>query len=325
MKLIKPTKTISANSKSELIDHKEKPDQQIEGLYSDAGLRVSEEEYWDKYYTDSDFAYEWNNGILEVKPMADYKSSKVYRWFLRLIEEYLNGNPIAKFICLDIGFKMKLKKNKTTIRKPDLAFVLNSNSIALNNDDSTFKGSYDLCVEFLSDSQKSEIERDTVVKKAEYCQAGIKEYFIIDRNARYTAFYRLNQQGFYSNIPQPDNVLSSNVLPGFQFLIDDLYIQPDLHDKIKDPIYNSFVLLEYQQERQRTKQERQRTEQEKQRAEQEKQRAEQEKQRAEQEKQRAEQEKQRADSLEEKLDREKQKAEALAEKLSKLGIDPESL
>ncbi len=289
MKTIKPPKPITKNPKPDNIDLKDNSDQPLEGLHSDEGLHVSEEEYWEKYYHESDIAYEWNNGVLEVKPMADYKSSKVYRWFLFLLEEYIKANPIAKYVCLDIGFRLKLP-NKTTIRKPDLALTLNSNSVALNNKDSTFKGIYDLCIEFLSDSKKSEIERDTKIKKSEYCRAGVKEYFIIDRETKHTAFYRLNQQGVYTPIPQPDRIIRSNILPGFQFYISDLYSQPDFHDRINDPVYSSFILLEFQEEQKQK-----------------------------------EQEKQRADSVEKMLEQEKQRADALTEQLRKLGIDPGSL
>ncbi|RLC08431.1 MAG: hypothetical protein DRI57_24040, partial [Deltaproteobacteria bacterium] len=33
--------------------------------------RVSEEEYWETYYEMPDITYEWNNGVLEERPMGD--------------------------------------------------------------------------------------------------------------------------------------------------------------------------------------------------------------------------------------------------------------
>ena len=49
---------------------------------SQAGLRVSEEDYWTRYCENPDFHYEWNDGILEEKPVADYRNAILYRWFL---------------------------------------------------------------------------------------------------------------------------------------------------------------------------------------------------------------------------------------------------
>ncbi|MCP4133027.1 MAG: Uma2 family endonuclease, partial [bacterium] len=218
----------------------------IEGLESDEGLEVSEEEYWEHYYNRDDFAYEWNNGVLEVKPMADYQSTEVYLWFQNLLEEYIQYNPIAKIIIRDIGFRMAALNQKVTIRKPDLALILKSNIIDINQTDSTYKGIYDVCVEFLSDSKKSEMERDTVIKRVEYEQAGVKEYYIIDRKGNETAFFNLSPGGLYLPMRANSGIIQSTVLPGWQFRVDDLYKQPELKTLIKDPIYRSFVLLDYQ-------------------------------------------------------------------------------
>ncbi len=234
---------------------------------SDAGLRVSEEEYWEKYYTNPDGRYEWNNGILEEKPMADYLSFEMYSWFFSLLKEYLKACAVAKMVGLEIGFRLALP-SKTAIRKPDLALVLQTNPIDIAGDDMTYHGIFDLCIEFLSDSTRQEKERDTIVKKAEYCQAGVPEYFLLDRNGRETAFYRLNRRGTYSPIRQRQGVIHSNVLPGFQFRLDDLYSQPPFRERIHDSVYQSFLLRDYQAEVRRADAAEQRAEVERQQAEQ---------------------------------------------------------
>jgi Uma2 family endonuclease len=192
----------------------------VEPPRSKAELRVSEEEYWAKYYSHPDFSYEWNNGILEEKPMADYRSSKMYRWFFLLLNEYLKAYSIAKLVCLDIGFRLALP-DKTSIRKPDLAVILDANPINIADDDCTYKGIFDLCIEFLSDSTPKESRRDTVVKKGEYCQAGVSEYFILDRKGLQTAFYRLTDRGVYAPLPHPGGIVRSEVLAGLQFRAAD--------------------------------------------------------------------------------------------------------
>jgi Uma2 family endonuclease len=241
-------------------------DEEVEGLHSADGLQVSEEVYWDKYYHDPDFTYEWNNGILEEKPMADYQSSEVYRWFVVLLEEYLKAFPVATPIYLEIGFRLALP-NKTAIRKPDLALILHSNPTAIGGDDCTYQGIFDLCIEFLSDSTPQEARRDTVIKKQEYCQAGVTEYFILDRKGTETAFYRLTGARTYVPIPLPDGIIRSEVLPGFQFRLQDLYDHPDFRERLDDSVYNSFILLDYQAAETRAETERHRAEAADQRAE----------------------------------------------------------
>lgn len=93
---------------------------------SEAGRCVSEATYWRDYYPQSDIHYEWNNGHLEEKPVSDYETFLVYKWFLALLEHFLRTQPIAKLVGLEMGFRLPLPTG-TVIRKPDLALVRNDN------------------------------------------------------------------------------------------------------------------------------------------------------------------------------------------------------
>ena len=218
------------------------------------GLRVSEKEYWENYYGyagSSDHSFEWNNGILEEKPMGDHLSYLIYDWFHSLLKQYLETYPVAKIFGTDMGFRLALPQ-KTVIRKPDLSIVLDSNPVRFGLLDRSYKGIFDMCIEFLSDSTKKEAERDTVEKKSEYAGTGVKEYFILDRLGNETFFYRLNRRGLYSTIrPAPGKIIRSAVLPGFQFRKADLYTRRGFESLVEDPVYNSFVLKKWQAERSR--------------------------------------------------------------------------
>jgi Uma2 family endonuclease len=266
---------------------------------SEAGKYVTEEEYWRDYYNHPYFNYEWNNGILEEVPVSDFKQYSSYDWFNDLVREFLEVNPIAKKVGLEFGVYLNLP-HKTTIRKPDLFIVRNDNALVLHDDDRTYRGICDLCVEALSDSNEHEIERDTVVKKTEYETIGVHEYFILDPTGEHRAFYRRNPTGKYDAIDTgPEGVICSAVLPGFQFRIADLTRKPRLVDLVDDEVYRGFILPEYQAQRQR---------------------AEQADQRAEQADQRAEQERQRAEEKQQLLDQERQRNERLAARLRALGL-----
>lgn len=249
---------------------------------SAAGRQVSEAEYWAHYYENPDIVYEWNNGVLEEKPLPDYEQILLYGWFQALLRWYLQVNPIAKMIFLEMGFRLPLA-HKTSIRKPDLFIIRNDNPKPLHNDDLSYRGICDLCVESISDSDKWEIERDIKTKKVEYEGAGVQEYYILDARGRYMTFYRRAASGDYVHItPDPDGIIHSEVLPGFRFRIADLYRQPTLLEMAADPVYQPFVMVDYQLEKQYAEQERQRAEQERQRAEQAEANAQQERARAEQ-------------------------------------------
>ena len=240
-------------------------------------LVVSEAEYWKVYYEHPDVQYEWNNGLLEEKPMPDFLSISLYRWFSRLLEEYLTVFPFGQIMILEMGFRLELGKKKVSIRKPDLAVILHSNPVEGKPLDRSFRGVCDLCIEFLSDSTPAEIERDTVHKKEEYAKVGVAEYYILDRLHHHTAFYFLNQQGVYEKMKhQEPGVIHSRVLDRFAFRLEDLEKQVAFETLIEDPLYQPFLLKSFQQERQEKEQERQQKENALQREEQERQQKEQE-------------------------------------------------
>ncbi len=214
------------------------------------GLHVSEAVYWARYYETADGSYEWNNGVLEEKPLPDYRRIAMYGWFLTLLRSYLEVNPIAKLLHLEMGFRLAMA-DKTTIRKPDLFVVRNDNPVPLRETDRSYHGICDLCVESLSDSSREESERDTVVKKREYAVVGVQEYYILDPDGQ-MAFYRRNDAGAYETLPaDAEGVIRSSVLPGFQFRVADLYLMPPQETMAEDPVYRHFVLLKLQAEMQR--------------------------------------------------------------------------
>ena len=224
-------------------------------------LVVSEAEYWKAYYEHPECQYEWNNGLLEEKPMPDFLSISLYEWFFHLLKEYLTVFPIGRMMALEMGFRLDLGKKKVSIRKPDLAVLLHSNPVVPHPTERSFHGVCDLCIEFLSDSTHSEVERDTVHKKEEYAQVGVPEYYILDRLHQHTAFYALNEQGVYERMESNEpGVIRSRVLDCFAFRLPDLKRQVAFEKLIEDPLYQPFLLKSFQQERQQKEQERQQKE-----------------------------------------------------------------
>jgi Uma2 family endonuclease len=215
---------------------------------SHAGRRVTEDQYWRDYYLQSDIQYEWNNGLLEEKPVSDYQTFLIYHWLTRLLDHFLKTRPIAKLVGLDMGFRLPLPTG-TVIRKPDLAVVHNDNPSVLLPLDCSYHGVYDLCIEALSDKARSGILRDTVQKKAEYQAGGVPEYYILHQAIEHQFFYTRNARGLYVPIQAVDGVIRSQVLPGFQFRIADLCGLPEDEALRDDPVYADFVLPAWREDR----------------------------------------------------------------------------
>lgn len=218
------------------------------------GLAVSEANYWAHYYLGHDVTYEWNDGLLEEKGVSDYLTFQIFDWFIALLSEFLRACPIADRVGLEMGFRLALP-GKTVIRRPDYGIVRHDNPIPLQGPAQSYPGIFDLCIEGVSTSTLALQERDTVVKKAEYAAGGVREYYLLHHSPALRQFYRLTDSGRYEPLPlAPGRILRSEVLPGFGWRLDDLDRRPPLETLIADPVYQDFVLLPYQRERQRADQ-----------------------------------------------------------------------
>ncbi len=211
---------------------------------------VSEAEYWEFYYEDSDHHYEWNNGYIEEKGVSDRLTTCQYEWFFELLRNYLRVTKQGQLITLETAFRLALPGH-TAIRKPDLGVILNGNPVPWQDRDRSYRGICDLCVEALSDSTKAEKERDTKTKFTEYARAGVREYYILYAHGEPQEFYQWTPAGVYVPIPRrPPNLICSNVLPGFQFRESDLERQPSPEEMSEDSVYQGFMLPALQLERQ---------------------------------------------------------------------------
>ena len=243
--------------KEEQIRVKDNPDA-VNPDAPDDGLYVTEEEYWTRWYanpySDRDVKYEWNNGRLEAKPLSTFAQQALYDWFLNILRHYVQSHPIARLIYLEIGFSLTIEDveevngKKKVVRKPDIGIILNDNPVGWEEDDRSYKGVYDLCVESLSDSTKREAYRDTVEKWIEYAQGGVREYYILDPSEQHMHFYQRDAEGYYVEIEADDDgVIRSRVLPGFQFRWDDLLRRPEMKELVLDEVYSGYVFPEHQE------------------------------------------------------------------------------
>ncbi|MXZ21970.1 MAG: Uma2 family endonuclease [Caldilineaceae bacterium SB0665_bin_25] len=248
-----PQSSRSADSKN--VAPGDKPDS---SWAPDNGRRVTLEEYWEKWYEnpypDLDVSYEWNNGILEAKPLPNAPQLGLYNWFLALLLCNLETFDHASLINLETGFMLTIDDDsdpsgeRVQVRKPDIGVILNTNPVSWGElDQRHFDGVCDMVVEAVSDSTLAEVLRDTVEKREDYALGGVKEYYILDPGGERMRFYALNSEGEYEEIPpDPNGVIRSKVLSGLQFRLDDLHRRPRLAELARDDVYSDYVIPELQ-------------------------------------------------------------------------------
>jgi Uma2 family endonuclease len=116
-------------------------------------------------------------------------------------------------------------------RNPDIVFVENSRRSIIQK--TYVDGAPDLVVEFVS--PESSI-RDWHEKFIEYEAAGVREYWIIDRENQRLAVYYLDEDRRYQPIAPKDGKFHSRVLPGFWVKIDWFWQGPlfDTYEMAKE-------------------------------------------------------------------------------------------
>lgn len=148
--------------------------------------RVSAEIYMTDY---AEHFYEWKAGqLIAMSPITDVHY-QLTTYLDNVLETYLALNPIG--VIRGAPFVMKLAESR---REPDLQVILQPNVERLTR---TFMdGAADICIEVVSEATAV---IDYGEKFAEYEQAGVPEYWVIDPIRRVARFHRLNEAGLYQD------------------------------------------------------------------------------------------------------------------------------
>ena len=113
------------------------------------GLEVSLSEYWERWYENADASYEWNDGILEAKSMPTDEQFKLFQWFFILLSQFADSQKL-QMVGHEIGFKLSFPdpdqpgRNKTVVRKPDMAMISKENPVRFTGDDRSYSGTIEV-------------------------------------------------------------------------------------------------------------------------------------------------------------------------------------
>jgi Uma2 family endonuclease len=172
-------------------------------------------------HADENRVMEWVNGevITYMPPLL--KHQIISRFLFRLLGDFVSVLQLGE--VLYSPFEVKLWPDGPS-REPDLFFVSQERIAQLQ--ERRFNGAPDLVVEVVSPGS---IREDKVRKFAEYEQAGVREYWLIDPRPRQETaeFFRRNEDGIYEAIEVgEDGLYQPEILPGFWFNVDWLWQEP---------------------------------------------------------------------------------------------------
>jgi len=133
----------------------------LQGLWTEEQyLRLSEQ---------TNRLIEFSDGVIEVLPMPTRKHQLIIGFLYRVLYALMEQR---RGIIVFAGLPLQLRPGKT--REPDLLLLLDR---ADPRNQNAFWLGADLVVEIVSPDDPP---RDTVVKRGEYAQAGIPEYWIVN-------------------------------------------------------------------------------------------------------------------------------------------------
>jgi Uma2 family endonuclease len=153
---------------------------------------------------------EFTEGAVEVLPMPTRKHQAISRFlFLALLAavQRLGGTVFYA--------PLRVRVAPGRFREPDLVLLLDVNDPRNQN---AFWLGADLVVEIVS---PDDVERDTVIKRADYAAAGIPEYWIVNPGEETITVLQLDG-GAYSvhGVFHRGATATSTLLPGFTISVD---------------------------------------------------------------------------------------------------------
>jgi Uma2 family endonuclease len=178
--------------------------------------KVTFEEFLD--WGDPEKRYEWVDGeIIEMTSPSD-QHQDLASFLTALLRIFVEERRLG---IIRPEFTMRLPLRPAG-REPDILFLSNQNTSRMETN--YLDGPADLVVEIVRPESSG---RDRGDKYYEYEQAGIREYWMLDRMRRQAEFYQLDAAGTYQRImPGAVGVYHSAVLSGLWLRVEWLWQDP---------------------------------------------------------------------------------------------------
>ena len=167
-------------------------------------------------WTDEDTWAEWVDGEVIMLSPASPRHQDIADFLTSVLRMYVEFKEVGRVISAP--FQMKLERG----REPDILFVAREHLGRLR--ESHLEGPADLVVEIVS---AESVARDRGEKFYEYEAGGVREYWLLDPDRKWTEFYCLGEDGRYRTaFAGAEGVYHSQVLPGFRLRVEWLWEEP---------------------------------------------------------------------------------------------------
>lgn len=154
------------------------------------------------------------SGVIFIASPDNTDANDLFMWLGSLMHDYVEVRDLGKIFGSRVAFRIDGYKGP----EPDLGFVRKDRLHLVQR--GFVDGPPDLAMEIVSPES---VERDYERKRAQYEQAGISEYWIVDEDLKKVLLLRLDGKGAYREVRPRKGVLHSQVLEGFWLRIEWLW------------------------------------------------------------------------------------------------------
>jgi Uma2 family endonuclease len=157
------------------------------------------------------------NGVIYMSSPDNTDANQLNVWLLGLIDSFVEERELGAVYVSRVAFRLEESHGP----EPDIAFVRTDRLHLVER--GFVAGAPDVAIEIVS---LDSIERDYVLKREQYRQAGVPEYWIVDEMQQCVVLLRRNASGAYREVKPRNGVLRSQALPGFWLRPEWLWQQP---------------------------------------------------------------------------------------------------
>lgn len=166
-------------------------------------------------WADEDTLAEWVDGEVVMTSPASNRHQDVLDFLTTVLRPYVESRELGW--VRSAPFQMKLEHG----REPDLMFVSRQHLGRLK--ETWLDGPADLVVEIMSPES---IGHDRGDKFREYARGGVPEYWLVDLQARWAEFYRLEGDYYRLAFSGREGQYHAQALPGFWLRVEWLWQDP---------------------------------------------------------------------------------------------------
>ncbi len=195
----------------EIID---KPELEHEPTWDVAQLFPSQGDWSEADYLalDTNHLVEFSQGRVEFLPMPTLSHQLIALFLYKALDAFVSAGRLGRVLVA--AYKVKLWEGK--YREPDVIFVKAEHLPRMGEQ---FSLGADLVIEVVSDQGRP---RDLEIKRQEYAQAGIPEYWIVDPQLEQITVLVLEGSAYTVHGEYPRGAeATSRLLPGFKVSVTE--------------------------------------------------------------------------------------------------------